>query len=114
MDKLLESMDFDDAVEAVIRFLDGYACKHYDYYGWHISDDELFGLPWINILINLRLLTSSHLGNMNRKELDKKLHDLAVSYEFDIVGLTRTINEVRCPFSFKNVDMKGLKKDGKG
>ena len=45
MDKLLESMDFDDAVMDVLRFLDGYAYKHYDYYGWHISDDEVFGLP---------------------------------------------------------------------
>ncbi len=70
-------MNFDEAVKDVIRFLDGYACEHYRYYGWHISDDEIFELPWINILINLRILITSHLGSMDRKKLDGMLHDLA-------------------------------------
>ena len=111
MNKLPESMNFDEAVKDVIRFLDGYACEHYRYYGWHISDDEIFELPWINILINLRILITSHLGSMDRKKLDGMLHDLALSYDFDIAGLARAINECRCPFSFKNIDIKKQTED---
>ena len=87
----LEAFVWPDGVEKVllnvIYFLASYADGYYRSRGSYISDNQVLGVCWFNILINMRGIFSGGTGRLNRRTLDRMLLDMAVSQGFDVSNI---------------------------
>ena len=67
-----------------VNFLASYADIYFRTYDKYISQDEVYGKCWYNILTNIRGIIFGGTGRLDGKTLDNLLVDMAESQKFDI------------------------------